>query len=47
LIDHVVRVDYLLAAAGLNVVWLAAGVAGFLIFHHQARDRGMLLQLGE
>lgn len=47
LIDHVVRVDYLLAAAGLNVVWLAGGIAGFLIFHNQARDRGMLLQLGE
>ena len=47
LIDHVVRVDYLLTAAGLNLVWLAAGVAGFLIFHSQARDRGMLLQLGE
>jgi len=47
LIDHMVRVDYLLMAAGLNVVWLAAGVAAFLIFHNQARDRGMLLQLGE
>jgi ABC-2 type transport system permease protein len=47
LIDHVVRVDYLLAAAGLNLIWLAAGVAGFLIFHNQARERGMLLQLGE
>ena len=47
LIDHVVRVDYLLTAAALNVVWLAAGVAGFLIFHSQARERGMLLQLGE
>jgi ABC-2 type transport system permease protein len=47
LIDHVVRVDYLLAAAALNVVWLAAGVVAFLIFHSQARDRGMLLQLGE
>jgi hypothetical protein len=31
----------------LNVVWLAGGVAGFLIFHGQARERGMLLQLGE
>ena len=47
LIDHVVRLDYLAAAAGLNLVWLAFGVAGFLIFHNQARERGMLLQLGE
>ena len=47
LIDHVVRTDYLLAAAGLNVVWLAAGIVAFLIFHSQARERGMLLQLGE
>ncbi|HXJ02178.1 MAG TPA: ABC transporter permease [Micropepsaceae bacterium] len=47
LIDHVVRLDYLLAAAGLNLVWLAGGVVAFLIFHAQARDRGMLLQLGE
>jgi ABC-2 type transport system permease protein len=47
LIDHVVRTDYLLIAAGLNVVWLAGGVLAFLIFHNQARDRGMLLQLGE
>lgn len=47
LIDHIVRIDYLLMAAGLNIVWLAAGVAAFLIFHGQARERGMLLQLGE
>ena len=47
LIDHTVRTDYLLTAAGLNLVWLAVGVAAFLIFHAQARDRGMLLQLGE
>jgi ABC-2 type transport system permease protein len=47
LIDHVVRTDYLFIAAGLNLVWLAGGVSAFLIFHGQARDRGMLLQLGE
>jgi ABC-2 type transport system permease protein len=47
LIEHVVRVDYLLIAAALNLVWLAGGVVSFLIFHAQARDRGMLLQLGE
>jgi len=47
LIEHVVRVDYLLAAAGLNLIWIALGVGAFLIFHAQARERGMLLQLGE
>jgi hypothetical protein len=31
----------------LNVIWLAGGVTGFLIFHRQARERGMLLQVGE
>lgn len=47
LIEHVVRTDYLLAAAGLNLVWIALGIGAFLIFHAQARERGMLLQLGE
>ncbi len=47
LIDHSVRTDWLAIATALNVVWLAGGVAGFLIFHGQARERGMLLQLGE
>jgi ABC-2 type transport system permease protein len=47
LIDHAVQTGNLLAALGLNAVWLALGVAGFLIFHDQARERGMLLQLGE
>src|SRR5262249_43980228 len=47
LIDHVVRLNDLFVAAGLNIVWLALGIAAFLIFHNQARERGMLLQLGE
>jgi ABC-2 type transport system permease protein len=46
-IEHAVRPDLLLVATALNVIWLAAGVAGFLIFHRQARERGMLLQIGE
>src|SRR5262245_5142699 len=45
LIDHSVRFDLLALGAALNIVWLAAGVAGFLIFHRQARERGMLLQV--
>ena len=47
LIDHTVRLDLMAMGAVLNVIWLAAGVAGFLIFHRQARERGMLLQVGE
>ena len=47
LVDESVRPDLLLYAALLNVVWLAGGIAGFLIFHRQARERGMLLQIGE
>jgi len=47
LIDHTVRTDLLVYAMLLNILWLAAGVAGFLVFHRQARERGMLLQIGE
>jgi ABC-2 type transport system permease protein len=47
LIEHSVRPDLMMIAAGLNLIWLTAGVAGFLIFHRQARERGMLLQVGE
>jgi ABC-2 type transport system permease protein len=47
LIEHTVRPDLLMIAAALNVIWLATGVGGFLIFHRQARERGMLLQVGE
>jgi ABC-2 type transport system permease protein len=47
LIDHVVRLDLLAYAAVLNVVWIALGVVGFLMFHAAARERGMLLQVGE
>ena len=47
LLEHRVRVDYLLTAAALNCVWLAVGVSAFLMFYARARERGMLLQLGE
>ena len=47
LIDHTVRLDLMLSGAALNIVWLAVGIGGFLIFHRQARERGMLLQVGE
>jgi ABC-2 type transport system permease protein len=47
LIDHSVRLDLMAMGLALNIVWLAGGVAGFLIFHRQARERGMLLQVGD
>jgi ABC-2 type transport system permease protein len=47
LIDHKFRPDLLMGAIGLNVVWLGGGIAAFLGFFRAARDRGMLLQLGE
>lgn len=47
LMQHVVRVDYLFIAAMLDVIWLAIGGSAFLMFHEKARERGMLLQLGE
>lgn len=47
LADHMFRPDLLLGAVGLNVLWLAGGIAAFLGFYRAARERGMLLQLGE
>jgi ABC-2 type transport system permease protein len=47
LMQHVVRVDDLIIAAVLDLLWLAIGGSAFLMFHQSARDRGMLLQLGE
>jgi len=47
LLQHVVRGDDLAIAALLDVIWLTIGSSAFLMFHQSARDRGMLLQLGE
>jgi len=47
LFDHVFRVDLLLHAALLNVVYLTAGFASFLAFFKVARVRGQLLHVGE
>jgi ABC-2 type transport system permease protein len=47
LFDQVVRTDLLLAAAALNALYLALGVAIFLYTIHLARKRGLLLQIGE
>jgi ABC-2 type transport system permease protein len=44
---HVFPLDHLIAAVGLDFVWLAAGGVVFLVFMRQARQRGALMQMGE
>jgi len=47
LFDHVFRVDLLLKAVLLNVLYLSAGFISFLAFFRIARERGQLLHVGE
>jgi ABC-2 type transport system permease protein len=47
LLEHVFRTDLFLQALGLNAVYLAAGVALYLLAIRYAREHGMLLQMGE
>jgi ABC-2 type transport system permease protein len=47
LLDGVVRGDHLLAAVGLNILWLGAASLLFARQFHQARVRGALLSIGE
>lgn len=47
LFDHVFRLDLLLHAVLLNVVYLTAGFVSFLAFFKIARVRGQLLHVGE
>ena len=47
LFDHSLRVDLLLSAVGLNVIYLGAGFLSFLMFFNMARVRGQLLHVGE
>lgn len=47
LFDHAFRVDLLLHAVLLNVVYLTAGFVSFLAFFKIARVRGQLLHVGE
>ncbi len=47
LLDGVVRTDHLLAAVGLNILWLGAASLLFARQFHQARVRGALLSIGE
>jgi ABC-2 type transport system permease protein len=47
IIDHTFRLDLLLNALALNIVWLGAGIGAFLRFFHLARVQGRLLHVGE
>ncbi|MFM2129126.1 MAG: hypothetical protein RL477_672 [Pseudomonadota bacterium] len=47
LFHGVVRIDYLLAALGLNLLYLGAGAAYFLHTFRVARRTGLLMRLGE
>jgi ABC-2 type transport system permease protein len=45
--EGVVRIDHLLAALGLNVLYLAASAGFFLHTFHVARRTGLLMRVGE
>ncbi len=47
LFEHTVRLDLMLNAVALNVLYIGLGVAVFLYTVHVARRRGLLLQMGE
>lgn len=47
MVDHVFRWDLLGGAVALNLVYLLAATALFLHTHHVARQRGLLLSVGE
>jgi len=47
LIEHTFRADLLIAAALINIVYFAGGVAAFLYCFRAARHRGLILQIGE
>jgi ABC-2 type transport system permease protein len=47
LFDHVVRLDYLAYAAGLNLLYMVLGVLAFLYAVRLARRRGLFIQMGE
>lgn len=47
MLQHVFRLDLVVEGVALNVVYIAIGLAVFLIAFHKARERGQLLQTGE
>lgn len=47
LFQHTFNTKHLLWAMGLNVVYLAGGIVAFLAYFRAARQRGLLLHVGE
>jgi ABC-2 type transport system permease protein len=47
MLDHVFRGDLMISAVMLNVVYIAGGLATFLVAFREARERGQLLHTGE
>ena len=47
ILQHTFSFSYFFKALGLNVLYMAAGIAVYLASIRYARDRGMLLQMGE
>jgi ABC-2 type transport system permease protein len=47
LFDGTFRLDLLSYAIGLNLVWMGIAVVAFVLLFRSARDRGLLLQVGE
>jgi ABC-2 type transport system permease protein len=47
LFDHTFRLDLLAHAVLLNLAWMALAICVFLLLFRSARDRGLLLQVGE
>ena len=45
--NGVLEWSYMFKAMALNVVYLALGAISFMLFYRSARQRGMLLQMGE
>ena len=45
--SNVLRTDLLAYAIALNVAWMALAVLVFLLLFRSARNRGLLLQVGE
>lgn len=45
--EHTVRIDLMWQSAGLNVLFLASGAGAFAAAFNSARQRGLLLRVGE
>jgi ABC-2 type transport system permease protein len=47
LFDGTLRLDLLQGAVLLNLLWMAGAIVVFLLLFRSARDKGLLLQVGE